>query len=763
MPENLKPPRAVRSALAALGSSEIPKATAVADIDERGNYGQRWVFLTKKELVVVENDGRVTFSMPVKEIQSLEVREFTGSGLLIAESIEGKLREVVRFSKTQSREFLLVAKQAIEILRANGNGNGHGNGHTGKNGKNGSGILLNGEEIGNVPPDDLRCQKCGRVLPQQTTVCPHCIHKRKVLTRLLGYVRPYWKVAALNLSLTIVVTLLSLAPPMLLGPLIDGISGLYYGTAPPETARILYRIPLFLLGVYVAMQAVGAIRQYTMGWLGERIIFDIRTRVYRYLQMLSLSFYDRRRTGELMSRVTNDSANVRSFLVVGVQTLIVNIVTMAGVAIILFTTNWKLAALSLFPVPFLLLGTTLFAKQIHGIYHRIWRTWARMSSVLADTIPGILVVKSFAQEDREADKFEVSNKDLLAADMRSYRLHSMFFPSIALLMYVGSVFVYWQGGWLVVGKDLTPGTLVKFVSLLWMFYGPVQTLSTITDQIEVALTAAERIFEILDSRPDVKDVKDAVVMKDIKGHIELSDVTFSYSPEKKVLQDINLEIKPGEMIGLAGPSGSGKTTLVKLISRFYDPDEGTIKIDGVDLRKTDQRSLRERIGVVLQEPFLFHGSIAENITYGRPHATREEIIDAAKAANAHDFILKLPNGYDTEVGERGARLSGGEKQRISIARAIINKPSIIILDEATSSVDTVTERMIQEALERLVEGKTTIAIAHRLSTLRNADRLVILEEGRIAEQGTHDELLEKNGVYANLVKMQTEIAKVRAV
>jgi len=738
-------------------SSENVKATAMADIDRTGRYGERWVFLTKKRLIVLEKDGEISFEIPVRKVESLEVREFTGSGILISENEKGEYIDVARFSKTQSKDFLLVARQAIEILRINGNGNGK-NG----NGKNGNSVFLNGEEVEGVLEDNSRCPKCGRALPRNSTVCPHCIQKRKVMRRLLGYVRPYWRVAALSLSMTVAVTLLALVPPLLLGSLIDKITALYYGES--ASRAFLVRIPLYLISVYASMQLLNAARTYTNGWLGEHIIFDIRTRVYRYLQMLSLSFYDRRRTGELMSRVTNDSANVRAFLVVGVQTLIVNFVTMIGVGTLLFTRNWQLAALSLFPVPILLLGTTIFARKIHGIYHRIWRTWARMSSVLADTIPGILVVKAFAQEDREVDKFETSTRNLLEADMRSYKLRSMFFPGIALLMYLGSVFVYWQGGMLVAdGAGLTVGDLVVFVSLLWMFYGPVQTLSTITDQFEVAMTASERIFEVLDSRPEVDDPKDAVNLKDIEGHILLKDVTFSYNPEKKVIQNVNLEIKPGEMIGLAGPSGSGKTTLVKLVSRFYDPDEGNIEIDGVDLRKIHQRALRERIGVVLQEPFLFHGSIAENIAYGRPHANRMEIIEAAKAANAHEFILKLPNGYDTEVGEKGARLSGGEKQRISIARAIINKPSIIILDEATSSVDTVTERMIQEALERLVAGKTTIAIAHRLSTLRNANKLVILDEGRIVESGTHSELLEMGGVYANLVKMQTEIAKARAV
>ncbi|MBU7004247.1 MAG: ABC transporter ATP-binding protein [Theionarchaea archaeon] len=753
----VKPPKSVRVKLGAImDSSENVKASAMADIDRDGKYGESWVFMTKKRLIVLEKDGEISFELPVSKIESLEVREFSGSGILIAENDKGQCLDVVRFSKTQSRDFLLVAKQAIDILRANGNGNGK-NG----NGKNGNGVHLNGEEVGGALEDNIRCPKCGRALPAVSTVCPHCIQKGKVLRRLLGYMKPHWKVAALSLSMTVAVTLLAFVPPLLLRTLINGISAIYYGES--TSTAFLYNIAISLIGVYASMQIIGAIRTYTEGWLGEHIIFDIRTRVYRYLQMLSLSFYDRRRTGELMSRVTNDSANVRAFLVSGLQTLIVNFVTMIGVIVILFSTNWQLAALSLFPVPILLLGTTVFARKIHGIYHRIWRSWARMSSVLADTLPGILVVKAFAQETREVDKFEDSTRIHMDAVLRSTRLRSMFFPGIAFMMYLGSVVVYWQGGFLVSSKALTPGDLVLFVSLLWMFYGPVQTLSSITDQFEVAMTAAERIFEVLDSRPDVADNKDAVDLKEIKGHILLKDVTFSYTPEKKVISNVSLEIKPGEMIGLAGPSGSGKTTLVKLVSRFYDPEDGYIEIDGVNLKKIRQRQLRERIGVVLQEPFLFHGSIAENIAYGRPHATRMEIIAAARAANAHEFILRLPNGYDTEVGEKGARLSGGEKQRISIARAIINKPSIIILDEATSSVDSVTEKQIQEALERLVAGKTTIAIAHRLSTLRNADKLVILDEGRIVEEGSHSELLEMDGVYANLVKMQTEIAKVRAV
>jgi ATP-binding cassette subfamily B protein len=607
-----------------------------------------------------------------------------------------------------------------------------------------------------------RCPKCGRAIPKGQNVCPACVEKRKIFVRLLGFIRPYWMIAALSLGLTVFIALANLIPAMLLAELIDGIA-LVKADPGADIGSLLTMVPLMLALVYAGSQGAKAARSYVNGWLGERITFDIRTRLYRYLQMLSLSFYDARRTGELIARVTKDTSNIRSFLVQGSQKLIIDVVTMVAIGVILFQKNPILAAISLLPVPALLLGTAFFAKRIHRVYHRVWRSWAKMSSVLADTIPGILVVKAFAQEDREVDKFESSSSQFLTARMRTIKLKSIFFPAIGLMMYFGGVLIYWKGGIAAVQGEISLGELTLFIAFLWKFYQPIQRLSQLTDQLEIAATASERVFEVLDSTPEVRDRKHAVEMKDMRGDITLKDVSFSYSPDNMVLQDINLEINAGEVIGLVGPSGSGKTTLTKLISRFYDPDEGVVMIDGVDVKRIKQRSLRQRIGVVLQEPFLFHGTIAQNIAYGKPKASRFEIIEAAKAANAHDFILRLPDGYDTQVGERGTRLSGGERQRISIARAILNKPSIIILDEATSSVDTVTEKMIQEALQRLIKGRTTIAIAHRLSTLSNADRLVIVDDGRITEMGTHEELIRKGGVYSKLLEMQGELAKVRAV
>jgi len=736
--------RVNRSLERILSEGEEVIARSMADIDEDGNYGRCWVFLTRKHLVVIEGDGRLRFNLPVKHLQMVEIRDFVGNGLLTVQDQDGDNIELVRFSRTRSKGFLDLAGKLAEVLRSNG-----------KDEDREEGQELNID--GGISSEVRRCPKCGRPLPRRSDVCPHCVKKRRVFRRLLTFVRPYWLPVAVSFGLTVVISLTNLVPAILLRDLIDALAG------DGDASRTLTVIPLMLVGIYVGASLAKAVRRYLNGWLGEKITANIRATVYRYLQMLSLSFYDRKRTGELISRVKKDTSNIRSFLIQGSQTFLVDVVTMVAIGIILFQERWELAAVSLLPVPVLMLGTALFARKIHRIYHHVWRSWARMSSVLADTIPGILVVKAFGQEDREVDKFNVSSDEFVSAKIHTHKLKSLFFPAVGLMMYLGSVFVYWRGGHFVNDDAMSIGTLTMFVALLWKFYNPIQRLSQITDRIEVAATAGERIYEILDTTPEIRDSKDAVDVKDMKGGIEFRNVSFSYTGENRVLENINLKVEPGEMVGLAGPSGSGKSTLVKLISRFYDPDDGTVTIDGIDLRNITQRSMREQIGVVLQEPFLFHGSIAQNIKYGRPKASRGEIIEAAKAANAHEFIMRLPDGYDTQVGERGTRLSGGEKQRISIARAIINQPSIIILDEATSSVDTATEKAIQEALERLVEGKTTIAIAHRLSTLRNADKLVILEKGKIVEKGKHEELLEKDGIYANLVRMQSELAKTRAV
>jgi len=426
--------------------------------------------------------------------------------------------------------------------------------------------------------------------------------------------------------------------------------------------------------------------------------------------------------------------------------------------------NWKLTLLALVPIPLLVfLSISIWPKVGRRLYQQ-WRAIFRLNMQVGDTLQGIRVIKAFGQEKSELVRYNNANEEVVHHDMRSEKMWQLFFPAFGLLTSLGAVLIWYLGGYQVLSNELQLGVLLAFVAYLGMLFGPIQWLSQMISWTSRAMTASHRIFEIMDTPADVADHPDAVKVPNIKGDVVLQQVTYGYEKHYPVLKDINLEVKAGEMIGLVGHSGAGKSTFINLLCRFYDVDEGVITIDGVPIRDIEQTELRRQIGVVLQETFLFDGTIAENIAYSKPDATPEDIMRAAKIANAHDFIVRLPDGYDTRVGERGHKLSGGEKQRVAIARAIIHDPKILILDEATASVDTETERQIQEALANLVKGRTTFAIAHRLSTLRNADRLVVLDRGKMVELGTHEELLEKeDGVYRKLVDAQMEMSKIKGV
>jgi ATP-binding cassette subfamily B protein len=483
-----------------------------------------------------------------------------------------------------------------------------------------------------------------------------------------------------------------------------------------------------------------------MQWIGQSVLYDMRVELYTHLQRLRLRFYSQRETGRIMARVTSDLNRLQYFIAEGFQEALVNISTMLLITLIMVLMNWRLFLIALMPTPIIALSTWLFGHRMHLLYHRIWRRSAGLSAILADTIPGIRVVKAFAQEDRE---------------MRAARLSTAFFPFLGLQTSLGSILIFSVGGYMVMNGLETVGTLVAFTSYLWRFYGPVQQFGHMNHRFQHCVTSAERVFEILDSDPEPQHK--GARLDSLRGSVEFRNVRFSYEPGKYALDGISFSVEPGEMIGLVGPSGAGKSTLVHLIARFYDVEEGEILIDGVSLTDLDLGWFRSQIGVVLQEPYLFHGTIWGNIAYANPDATTCEILEAARAANAHEFIVNLPEGYDTVIGERGMTLSGGERQRISIARAVLRDPRILILDEATASVDTETEAKIQIALERLVENRTTFAIAHRLSTLRKADRLVVLERSKLVEIGTHDELIDTGGLYSRLCELQAQLSKMRAV
>jgi ATP-binding cassette subfamily B protein len=586
---------------------------------------------------------------------------------------------------------------------------------------------------------------------------------------LLGYLAPYWYIASIAFALTLLTTGLNLIPTYITKILTDdvfvpAVKAIADGLRPgPEAYTRLNWLVLAILGIYVINTGLGTIRNYMMRWLGNKIIYDLRTSAYEHLQRLSLSFYNKKETGRLMSRISHDTERLQDFIVRGIQEFLMDILTLIGMCVVLFVVNWRLAALTLIPIPVVTISSVIFGRKMHMVFHKVMRRMASISAILADTIPGVRVVKAFAAEDREVGRFNGVSADYLKTSMYAAKLSTIYFPLMGLATFIGGIMIRFFGGRSILAGEMSLGDLMLFMGYMWRFYGPIRGLTRLNHMLQRSAAAAERVFEIMDAQPEVNDKKDAVPLPTISGDIEFDNVVFSYDGENNALDGVSFQVKAGQMIGLSGPSGAGKTTLINLLARFYDVTEGSIVVDGHDVRDVKMRSLRDQIGVVLQDPFLFHGSVADNIAYSKPRASRAEVVAAAKAANAHDFIMKFPDGYDAMVGERGTGLSGGERQRISIARAILKNPRILILDEATSSVDTETESLIQAAVERLIEGRTTFAIAHRLSTLRKADKLIILDRGEIVEQGTHNELLDNNRLYKRLVDLQSELSKIKTV
>jgi len=516
-----------------------------------------------------------------------------------------------------------------------------------------------------------------------------------------------------------------------------------------------------MAAVYLVKQAAAHIRLRLMAILGEWVARDLRNELYEHIQRLSLAFFSRKRTGSLITRVSADTDRLWEFLAFGVVDVSLSLVMLTGLGAVLLTLDWRLGLVMTLPVPALCWFIYRHGENITRLFIRAWRKWSRVTDVLSDTIPGIRVVKAFNQEDREIARFGERNQDVTAEFNRIHRSWTTFWPLLVLGVHAMTVtvWVFAVPRLLGHGMQLPVGTFVSFLLYTTMFLGPIDVIGQMARTINRATTSAHRVFEVLDTEPEIRDVAEPVRLEPVHGRVTFDHVTFGYDGVRQVLRGVSFDVAPGELIGLVGPSGGGKTTIVNLIARFYDVSGGTIRIDGVDIRRLDTGHFRRQIGMVLQDPYLFHGTVLENIRYGLPEAPLNQVVEAAQAANAHDFITKLQHGYDTVVGERGHTLSGGERQRVSIARAILHDPRILILDEATSSVDTETEREIQQALERLVAGRTVFAIAHRLSTLRKASRLFVIEDGRLIEHGTHAELLARpEGTYRKLYDLQVQLA-----
>jgi ATP-binding cassette subfamily B protein len=607
------------------------------------------------------------------------------------------------------------------------------------------------------------CPSCGAVLDADVAECPACkpevgVPSRFVLLRLIRFAKPWMPVILLAFTLTLAANAASVVPLYLTKPLLDNVL-IPHQQAPqvPVEMRLVGWYLGAIAGVSVLAWLLSWAQTYVLAWVSDRIGADLRNKTYAHLQSLSLEYFGGKRTGQLIQRLSTDTDRICSFISVQWNDLAGDIAMFLFMAAVLLRMDAMLAFVTMLPIPLIAWLIQRVRTQLSEGFQQSSRAFDDMTSVLADTIPGVRVVKAFAQEQREIERYQRANERILAANERLNVVWSFFWTIIALLTQAGLIVIWAFGAWRIAQNQITVGTLTVFLTFIARFYARLDSMSKLFASTERSANSARRIFEILDRLPSVAEPAHPVPIKRLLGEIEFRNVNFKYGT-RQVIFDFNLLVQPGEMIGLVGHSGAGKTTLMNLVCRFFDVAEGSLSADGHDIRSYGIADYRRHIGIVLQEPFLFYGTIAENIAYGRPDATRAEIIAAAKAAKAHEFILRLPEGYDSLVGERGQSLSGGERQRISIARALLIDPSILILDEATSSVDTETERDIQEALDNLVRGRTTIAIAHRLSTLRKADRLVVLERGRIVECGTHAELVDRGGPYSRLHKAQTELA-----
>jgi ATP-binding cassette, subfamily B, bacterial len=718
--------------------SENVLAFVEVDLDQALNYTPGLLVLTDcrwLSLDSLERDPPTSSSSawPISEDQSLVHQDHAGVARLELRQ-EGRLLAVWRFTLGQNLQAIRLVDQFSWLQEHH----------------------LQGRPL--VMGLKTQCPSCKAPLDPDQEECPICtkvVHTPPstwTLLRLWRFAKPYKGQLALGFLLMLLGTAANLVPPYLAMPLMDEVLIPFQNGKSIDTGLV----SLYLAGLFAsALMAwlLGWAKTYVLALVSERIGADLRTTTYEHLLRLSLEYFSNKRTGDLMTRIGSETDRICVFLSLHLLDFATDVLMLLMTAVILFSINPWLALVTLVPLPFIAWLIHLVRFRLRNGFEKIDRVWGEVTNVLADTIPGIRVVKAFAQERREAARFKQANVHNLVVNDRVNKIWSLFSPSVSFLTELGLLVVWIFGIWQVSKGQITVGVLTAFIAYISRFYGRLDSMSRIVSYTQNSASAAKRVFDILDHVSSVPEPTQPVHAGKLRGDIEVRELGFRYG-NREVNRGINFKVRAGEMIGLVGQSGSGKSTLVNLICRFYDVSEGAILVDGVDIRSYAIADYRRNIGLVLQEPFLFFGTIAENIAYGKPDATREQIVAAARAAHAHDFILRLPHAYDSLVGERGQGLSGGERQRISIARALLIDPRILILDEATSSVDSETEKEIQKALDNLVQGRTTIAIAHRLSTLRKADRLIVLERGRVVEEGSHDALLLAGGAYHSLYTAQ---------
>ncbi|MBZ2209845.1 cyanophycin metabolism-associated ABC transporter [Massilia soli] len=716
-----------------LSSGENALSALEVDLDTRLRFGRGLVVVTNRRLLARAAGETSWNEWQFRDGLSLLHHDHAGVGHLELVDRQGRLA-AWRFTLGQNLQAIRVVDQFREQLESH----------------------LSGQPV-KVAEQNI-CPSCKAPLEPDEEECPICtkvLHTPPstwTLFRLWRFARPYQWQLGLGFFLMLASTAAHMIPPYLTMPLMDNVLIPYQnGEKIDNDLVILYMSGL--LASAVLAWALGWGKTYVLALVSERVAADLRSTTYEHLLKLSLEFFGGKRTGDLMSRIGSGSDRISVFLSLHLLDFVSDVLMITMTGVILFSINPWLAIITLVPLPFIAWMIHVVRDRLRTGFEKIDRVWGEVTNVLADTIPGIRVVKAFAQEKREAARFREANKHNLAVNDKLNRVWSLFSPTVSFLTELGLLVIWVFGIWQVSKGDITVGVLTAFIAYSSRFYGRLDSMSRIVSVTQKSASAAKRIFDILDHVSSVAEPANPVKLDKVEGRIDLREVGFRYG-NRAVNRGVTLNIKAGEFVGLVGHSGSGKSTLVNLICRFYDVSEGAILLDGVDIRSFPVAEYRSHIGLVLQEPFLFFGTIAENIAYGKPNATRQQIIAAARAAHAHEFILRLPQGYDSMVGERGQGLSGGERQRISIARALLIDPRILIMDEATSSVDSETEKEIQKALDNLVQGRTTIAIAHRLSTLHRADRLVVMDRGVVVEQGSHDELMARGGAYFRLYEAQ---------
>jgi len=760
--QSLSLPEVNRNVLSKEFPDEELLVYASTDLDEDLALRLAWVAVLEKHFVYFKADGS-HHALALDDFERMELSEGLSLSLLTLIKTDGQIFDQLRYSRRQARAMSTVqfsTEQQAKALKADKEASG------GAKPELQDAVKLGG---GSTEADKEYRDSMSKGLDESISLTDQ--KKSGILWRLFMQLAPYKKSVLIASLAALAMTVVSLFPPILSRILIDDILSPLEKDPSTVAWGLLGSVIAGLAGILVCQELLQLIRLRFMAVTGEKVAAKLRQDIYSHLQTLNLQYFNSRPTGSLIARVSSDTDRMWDFITFGFLDAFISILQIIGVAIALIAQNPALSLVVIIPVPLMAFLFWLHGQRMSRNFHRIWQRWSALTSILSDVIPGMRVVKAFAQEDYEKDRFAKKNISVQDEAVRLHKEWTLFWPAVVMFIHISNVLIWVLGVPQVIANYQTGGSegmglgvFVAFTGYLWMFWNPVQQLGQLSRTINRVITSAARVFEVMDTKPTIFSKPDAVKPDHFTGTVEFKDVSFTYDGIRNVLKGVSFKVEPGEMIGLVGPSGGGKTTMVNLICRFYDPREGSIKIDGTDVRDLDLQSLRRHIGVVLQEPYLFHGTIAENIAYGSEQASVEEIMEAARAANAHDFICGLPDGYETMVGERGQTLSGGERQRISIARAILHKPSILILDEATSSVVTETERHIQEALSRLTAGRTTFAIAHRLSTLSAANRLFVMENGKLVEHGSHQELLAKpEGVYAKLHKTQLEMQATIAV